>query len=947
MADNSTGGASLSDSDRDLLIRTVIGEAGNQPDVGKAAVANVVLNRVAAEGYGNDVRSVVLAPNQFEPWSKRSGELMSISPQSSAYTNTGKIIDAVSSGSMPDVTGGSTHFYAPKAQAALGRRPPSWDDGNGLQIGGHLFFSPNGAIDRTAAGAAIDKATGTRTVGLGDALPYTATAPAGNGNAPTVSDDALLRMYGPKAGAAQSPAGLSPNAASGAPTAGVTPPAPAPLTDADLLAKYGPKAQTAGPDMPTTADAARAAIPANAVGPIEILAANRQLPDAIARNSIANIAAASGADPAALQSYYQAQRMRPVSTSDAIGEGLKQGATLGTGPAIGGAIDAATGVRPFAQGMAARVGDLKAAEAAHPYATLGGEVAGSLPMLAAAGGTAIGGRALGLTGNMLTRVPASVGTNMLLGVADSAVRSGGDWNEIGRGATWGAGLGFAAPIAGKAIGSGVNMLTNTLGNPLTGARAENALLRVLDTSGQTPQSIAAELAQNPRLAMMDVNGGAQEIAKGLASTPGKASATLRQAYDGRAASASGAVSGAYDAALGATPDVKAVLDGLQATARQNASKGFGSALNGAPPVDTSRVIAAIDAKVNPIANQVATTPGYALGPQEQALVRIKSMLTDGNSVLTDPNKLHAVQSAIRTEASDLLSSASGAERQVGKAMMDVRGNLVGAIDEAAGGKYKPALSQYADDMGVKDAFHKGLDVFRNRAGAAGLEDRPEYWRDALAKMSLDEVSSLKQGVRTAVDQKIGAPRNGAAAGEAITASDLNQSKLAAILGDKEAGQLAQRMTDEHRMAQTNAILFDGAQTEPRQKAAAAIAARNIGPLTMELGAPAFAGYVAGPYAAAGAGALALARRGVQYAGRQSDLARNNLLAGMVSASGANVSPVISQLQNRLLANAQAGQGVGAGVNLLMDAARPAMMNQLVSQAPPTPGTGPRLPGRGR
>jgi spore germination cell wall hydrolase CwlJ-like protein len=59
---------------RDLLIRTVIGEAGAEPDEGKAAVAGVVLNRLRSGDYGDSVAKVVLAKNQFEPWGSRRQE---------------------------------------------------------------------------------------------------------------------------------------------------------------------------------------------------------------------------------------------------------------------------------------------------------------------------------------------------------------------------------------------------------------------------------------------------------------------------------------------------------------------------------------------------------------------------------------------------------------------------------------------------------------------------------------------------------------------------------------------------------------------------------------------------------------------------------------------------------------------------------------------------------
>ena len=49
----------------DLLAVLVYAEAGNQPDEGKEAVANVVLNRVDSETFPNSVLDVVFQRNQF------------------------------------------------------------------------------------------------------------------------------------------------------------------------------------------------------------------------------------------------------------------------------------------------------------------------------------------------------------------------------------------------------------------------------------------------------------------------------------------------------------------------------------------------------------------------------------------------------------------------------------------------------------------------------------------------------------------------------------------------------------------------------------------------------------------------------------------------------------------------------------------------------------------
>ena len=132
---------------RDLAIRTIYGEAADEPDEGKAAVAAVIRNRVQSGRYGGkDVSGVVMAPNQFEPWSRPDARnrMMSLKPDSPDYQRIGQIVDGVFGGQTPDPTNGATHFFAPEAQAALGRRPPSWAKGDAQAIGRHTFYAPEG-----------------------------------------------------------------------------------------------------------------------------------------------------------------------------------------------------------------------------------------------------------------------------------------------------------------------------------------------------------------------------------------------------------------------------------------------------------------------------------------------------------------------------------------------------------------------------------------------------------------------------------------------------------------------------------------------------------------------------------------------------------------------------------------------------------------------------------
>lgn len=150
-----------------MMIRTIIGEAGNQTPEGQAAVAHVIMNRVADGRWGANPSNVVTAPGQFEPWQTRAKELNSISPNSTQYQNVGKIVDSVASGDDPDFTGGATHFLNPKVVSSrTGGSVPTWAQGPSMTIGDHKFFAPDNP-NYDGATAAIKAAIGAPAVADG------------------------------------------------------------------------------------------------------------------------------------------------------------------------------------------------------------------------------------------------------------------------------------------------------------------------------------------------------------------------------------------------------------------------------------------------------------------------------------------------------------------------------------------------------------------------------------------------------------------------------------------------------------------------------------------------------------------------------------------------------------------------------------------------------------
>lgn len=62
----------LDSSEKDMLCRIVMLEAGGESDKGQQAVAEVILNRMVADEWPNTLYGVLSEPKQFSTWKKRN-----------------------------------------------------------------------------------------------------------------------------------------------------------------------------------------------------------------------------------------------------------------------------------------------------------------------------------------------------------------------------------------------------------------------------------------------------------------------------------------------------------------------------------------------------------------------------------------------------------------------------------------------------------------------------------------------------------------------------------------------------------------------------------------------------------------------------------------------------------------------------------------------------------
>jgi len=124
-----------------VLARTIYGEARGEGEVGMTAVANVVVNRVAAGGwFGDGIIAVCQKPWQFSAWNANDpnrDKIENMQPGDNSVFDLALDIAALAvAGELGDITGGATHYHTRAIN-------PSWSSSLTVAgvIGNHIFYT--------------------------------------------------------------------------------------------------------------------------------------------------------------------------------------------------------------------------------------------------------------------------------------------------------------------------------------------------------------------------------------------------------------------------------------------------------------------------------------------------------------------------------------------------------------------------------------------------------------------------------------------------------------------------------------------------------------------------------------------------------------------------------------------------------------------------------------
>lgn len=101
--------------DRNIIARTLWGEARGEGEYGMQAVANVIKNRLSSgvRWWGHSLRTVCLARYQFSCWNAKDPnrpKLMAVTEDDPQFRIAIRLADQTLAGSLPDIVNGADSY---------------------------------------------------------------------------------------------------------------------------------------------------------------------------------------------------------------------------------------------------------------------------------------------------------------------------------------------------------------------------------------------------------------------------------------------------------------------------------------------------------------------------------------------------------------------------------------------------------------------------------------------------------------------------------------------------------------------------------------------------------------------------------------------------------------------------------------------------------------------
>jgi len=747
--------------DRDLMIRTIIGEANGQPEDGQAAVAHVIQNRIKG-GWGKSPTEVVLAKGQFEPWSTRAGELLAIKQDSPQYQNTAKLVDGVLSGNVPDPTKGATYFLNPDIVNQRYGRLPGWATGNSTKIGGHAFYY--GGREGTGGSPVAQNAS-----------TKTETAAPGASVTPEDIDETLAML-----GLAKVNRPVVNPAVPAAPGAAPVQATPAAISDdvaetarmlgIDVRAKTAP-APVETP-KPQPAPASRAVRPKPVLPPGTMAdQMGEGMPIVGALINKAGAAAIAGLQP--VEDYLK---------GDNYGDTFSQ---------------------RYENNLSAITNRHKEYVDKNPVQAIAANLIGGMALMGPLAGTKIGGTLLGNYGPSFgSKVVTGLAGGAGIGTTDAALRD----ESIKTGAMIGGAGGALGPVVSSATRGATNFVTNNL-LPRTGALKEvpnNTVTRLVNAlEGETPASLReAKERMGPAGYLSDLTPGTTDLAGGVADLAGPGRHVVRQAYSQRAAEHGPRVKASLDKAMGGPAANVEDLKKYHVEQRSLAADPLYAQWRDSQVVPTKEIKELLPrlekAGAFDMAEELSGISGRPINKKFFTPGADKDFPTTESWDYVKRGLDRRIDQAYRA-----------GDNTLGRELVKLKNEMIDEIGKTDAGKvWKQARAAFAERSQLIDQIEAGKDTFLG--GRNGIS--ADQLREELKGLSAPELQARIIGARSAAEDVIGATMNGDSTLRNKMLAPNNVKKMELLLGKDKADELVRAMEQERYLANQHSNVIGNQNT---------------------------------------------------------------------------------------------------------------------------------------
>lgn len=524
----------------------------------------------------------------------------------------------------------------------------------------------------------------------------------------------------------------------------------------------------------------------------------------------------TGAEPAApvqASMSYGDQMSRIGGVLDKGVRMAANGMTFGLADRFAGGMDALTGRAPsYDAGVRAQRAETEAVRAANPGAAAVAEAAGGLASgagLVKSGVTLAGRVGSGLLPRVLGYGAEGAAYGGVHGAGSTYSDRIADYIENAKkGATTGALIGGALPVAGNAAGALYRTGAAFLGPRVEGAsRGASALLRGAAQADEAGLRALSDMG--PDAMLVDAGPAMLGLGQGAGTGTGTGRTALVNALRERDASTGQRLAEALDANLGPSPvpsRVEANLSGSRALVGQE----YNQVLANARPADMRQLGQQLDAIVEVergpaqrAARQVREMLGGALHQSEPAVLLNTRQAIDGMIAgEVDPNTIRVLTQA-RAAVDDGLAQAVPGIKAVDAQIAELsrqstalqRGSQV--LDT---GKTAVRPVELADEI-AQGALPQG-EMIGPSAAPVRLREGTRAELDRLVGTNVNDLNTL--------ERKIGTPQ------------DWNSQKLGTIFGEGPVANVAKALMDNRRFRQSYQDIVQNSQTAQRVEAAASM-----------------------------------------------------------------------------------------------------------------------------